>query len=119
MSFAVALSMVEQAAKPLARPVRVSSTATSAKPIADIFLLFFAFFLNILCLERYGSLMLLLAKFVLEEMAKITLPNLLSSSEECLHRLAFKSYLRKPIILNTFLVLGNCFMNHLFFSFIC
>jgi len=27
MSFAVALSMVEQAAKPLARPVRVSSTS--------------------------------------------------------------------------------------------
>ena len=30
MSFAVALSMVEQAAKPLARPVRVSFTSSSA-----------------------------------------------------------------------------------------
>jgi hypothetical protein len=42
--------------------------------------------------------MLLLAKFVLEEMAKITLQNLLNSSEECLSRLAFKTYIVKQIL---------------------
>jgi len=40
-----------------------------------LFILFCGYFLNILFLKRYGSLMLLLAKFVLEEMAKITLQN--------------------------------------------
>jgi hypothetical protein len=38
--------------------------------------------------------MLLLAKFVLGEMVKINLLNLLSVSEECLSRLDFKKYLK-------------------------
>jgi hypothetical protein len=108
VSLAVALSMVEQAAKPLARPVRVSNTSNPAcyfvveMRLHRLFLLFCDIFLEVLFLKRYGSLMLLLAKFVLEEMVKITLLNLLNSSEECLHRFAFKSYLRKQILFDTF-----------------